>query len=103
MTNERRRLTGEVVSAKMQKTIKVRIDRSHRHPLYGKVIRSHKDFLVHDELGCQLGDQVEIVESRPISKRKHWMVQTIVRKATEVEVAAETQVELDEPTLEAEE
>ena len=103
MTNERRRLTGEVVSAKMQKTIKVRIDRSYRHPLYGKVIHSHKDFLVHDELGCQPGDQVEIVESRPISKRKRWMVQAIVRKATEAEVAAETQVEVLEPTLEAEE
>lgn len=103
MTNERRRLTGEVVSAKMQKTIKVRIDRSYRHPLYGKVIRSHKDFLVHDELGCQPGDQVEIVESRPISKRKRWMVQAILRKASEAEVAAETQVEVLEPTLEAEE
>ena len=87
----------------MQKTIKVRIDRSYRHPLYGKVIRSHKDFLVHDELGCQPGDQVEIVESRPISKRKRWMVQSILRKATEAEVAAETQVEVVEPNLEAEE
>jgi len=103
MTNERRRLTGEVVSAKTQKTVKVRIDRSYRHPLYGKVIRSHKDLLVHDELGCQPGDQVEIVESRPISKRKRFMVQAILRKTTEAEVAAETQVEVIEPTLEAEE
>jgi len=92
MTNTRRRLIGEVVRAKMQKTVTVRVNQTSRHPLYGKVIRSYKDYLVHDEQGCQLGDQVKIVESRPISRRKRWMVEEVVRKA-----AIETvQVKLEE-------
>ncbi|NIM93814.1 MAG: 30S ribosomal protein S17 [Anaerolineales bacterium] len=89
MTNKRRRLQGVVESTKMQKTAKVRVDRSYRHPLYGKVVRTHKIYLVHDEIGCQPGDTVCIVESKPISKRKRWVVQEILRRVTEAEVAAE--------------
>lgn len=102
MTSNRKRLEGVVLSTKMEKTVKVRVDRTYRHPLYGKVVRTHKDYLVHDELVCQPGDRVQIVESRPISKRKRWVVQEIVRRATEAEVAAEQEEIVDEIELEAE-
>ncbi len=101
-TNNRRRLEGTVSSANMIKTVKVRVDRSYRHPLYGKVIRSHKNYLVHDEIGCQPGDIVCIVESRPISKRKRWVVQEVLRRASEAVLAAEREVLIDEPILETE-
>jgi small subunit ribosomal protein S17 len=96
MTSNRKRLTGLVTSAKMQKTVKVRVDRSYRHPLYGKVVRSYKNYLVHDELECQPGDIVCMVESRPVSKKKRWVVQEILRRATEAEVAADQEEVIDE-------
>ena len=103
MSNRRRRLEGVVTKAKLEKTVTVRIDRSYRHPLYGKVIRTHKNYLVHDEIGCQPGDLVKIVESRPISKRKRWVVQEILKRASEVDVTA-SQVETmaEEELLETE-
>ncbi len=100
MSNNRRRLVGVVVATKMTKTVTVRVDRTTRHPLYGKVMRSSKRFLAHDELGCQPGDQVQIVESRPISKRKRWAVETVVSRASESEVAAASVVE-ETPVVEA--
>jgi len=81
MTNTRRRLIGEVVRTKMQKTITVRVDQTKQHPLYGKVIRTHKEYLVHDEEECRLGDKVKIVESQPISRRKRWAVEEVMRRA----------------------
>ncbi len=81
MKNKRRRLTGRVVRAKMQNTVTVRVDRTFRHPLYQKVLRAKKRFLVHDELGTQPGDQVRIVESKPMSKRKRWVVEEVIKKA----------------------
>ncbi|MEW6567259.1 MAG: 30S ribosomal protein S17 [Chloroflexota bacterium] len=101
MTNRRRRLTGVVIGAKMAKTATVRVDRSYRHPLYGKVVRSSKKYLAHDELGCRLGDRVKLVESRPISRRKRWVVETILGRVTESEIAASEAIE-ETPTLEAE-
>jgi small subunit ribosomal protein S17 len=86
MSNKRRRLNGEVISAKMQKTVTVKVDRSFRHPLYMKVVRRSKTYLVHDELGCNPGDLVRIVESKPISKRKRFTVEEITRRATQEEV-----------------
>lgn len=77
--NNRRRITGFVTSNAMQKTVVVEISRSYRHPLYKKVVHSRKRVMAHDELGCQIGDQVQIVESRPISKNKRWVVETIIR------------------------
>ena len=78
--NNRRRLTGFVVSNKMQKTVVVEVTRTYRHRLYKKVVSSHNQHMAHDELGCQLGDQVVIVESRPISKRKRWVVEEILHR-----------------------
>jgi len=77
--NNRRRLTGVVTSNKMQKTVVVEISRTYRHPLYKKVVHTRKRVMAHDELGCQLGDQVRIVESQPISRHKHWVVEAILR------------------------
>jgi small subunit ribosomal protein S17 len=80
--NERRRMTGVVTSNKMQKTVVVEIKRTFRHPLYRKVVRLSKRVKAHDEIGCHVGDQVQIVESRPLSKEKHWVVESIVKRET---------------------
>jgi small subunit ribosomal protein S17 len=77
--NNRRRMTGVVTSNKMTKTVVVEITRVFRHPLYRKVVHSSKRVKAHDEIGCQVGDQVQIVESRPISRDKHWVVENIVK------------------------
>ncbi|MGQ9833504.1 MAG: 30S ribosomal protein S17 [Candidatus Villigracilaceae bacterium] len=78
--SDRRRLTGVVKSNKMTKTVSVEITRTFRHPLYRKVIHRSKRVMAHDELGCQIGDQVQIVESRPLSRRKRWVVESIVKR-----------------------
>ena len=102
MSDKRRRLTGVVTKTKLTKTVTVRVDRSYRHPLYGKVIRTSKKYLVHDELGCQLGDKIQMVESRPLSKRKRWVVETILHRVTEAEVAAIESDVVEEPMVETE-
>jgi small subunit ribosomal protein S17 len=79
--NKRRRLSGIVTSDKMNKTVVVEISRTHRHPLYGKVMYSKKRVMVHDELNCRMGDQVQIIESRPISRRKRWVVESILSRS----------------------
>ena len=76
--NNRRRMTGFVTSDKMEKTVVVEVTRTYRHKLYKKVIHSRKRIMAHDELGCQLGDHVRIVESRPISRHKKWIVEEIL-------------------------
>ena len=77
--NDRRRITGVVTSNKMTKTVVVEISRTFRHPLYRKVVHLSKRVKAHDELGCQIGDKVQIVESRPISRDKRWVVESIVK------------------------
>ncbi|MBU2611152.1 MAG: 30S ribosomal protein S17 [Chloroflexi bacterium] len=77
--NQRRRMTGFVTSNKMTKTVVVEITRTFQHPLYRKVVHSSKRVKAHDELGCQIGDRVQIVESRPISRDKRWVVETILK------------------------
>ena len=78
--NNRRRITGVVTSNKMQKTVVVEITQTYRHPLYKKVIHSSNRVKAHDELGCQIGDEVQIVESRPLSADKRWVVEAIVKR-----------------------
>ena len=56
------------------------IARVFRHPLYRKVVHTSKRVKAHDEIGCQIGDQVQIVESRPLSRDKRWVVESIVKK-----------------------
>ncbi|MBW8009781.1 MAG: 30S ribosomal protein S17 [Chloroflexi bacterium] len=79
--NKRRRLTGVVTSDKMTKTVTVELTRRYRHPLYKKVITRNNRVKAHDELECQIGDKVQIVESRPISKTKRWVVESIIRRS----------------------
>jgi len=82
--NKRRRLTGFVLSNKMDKTVVVDVSRTYRHRLYKKVMTDHSKFKAHDELGCQVGDQVRIVESRPISRHKRWVVEEIIRSQASI-------------------
>lgn len=75
MTGNRRKLTGEVVSNKMDKTVVVKVTRRFKHPTFGKFISRWKKYMAHDEQNqCQIGDQVVIEESRPLSRRKRWQV-----------------------------
>ncbi len=70
---------GVVVDNKAKKTVAVRVERPVRHPLYKKIIKKKKKFLVHDEYEkCKVGDTVKIVETRPLSKRKRWRIQEII-------------------------
>ena len=78
--NNRRRITGIVTSNKMTKTVVVEISRKFRHPLYKKVVHSSKRVKAHDEIGCQIGDEVQIVESRPLSRTKRWAVESVVKR-----------------------
>ena len=71
---------GLVVSNKMQKTVVVRLERRVQHPLYGKVVLRTEKFKAHDEIGCDEGDTVEIMETRPLSRDKHWRVTRIIEK-----------------------
>lgn len=71
---------GIVVSNKMQKTVVVKIERRVQHALYGKVVLRTSKFKAHDEVGCDVGDRVEIAETRPLSRDKRWRVTRIVEK-----------------------
>jgi SSU ribosomal protein S17P len=74
-------LTGVVVSDKMQKTVTILVERQFPHPLYGKVIKRSKKYLAHDpEERYKVGDVVEIIEARPISKRKRFRVLRLVEE-----------------------
>jgi small subunit ribosomal protein S17 len=77
----RKRLVGRVTSSQMQKTAVVVVERTHRHPRYGKVVRVRKKFYAHDEgNACQVGDVVRIVQSRPLSRLKRWVVEEILEQ-----------------------
>ena len=94
--NNRRRLTGVVVSNKMQKTAVVEVTRTYRHRLYKKVVSSHSRHKAHDELNCQVGDQVVIVESKPLSKTKRWVVEEILSSDISVQEPVEIIEEVEE-------
>jgi len=96
--NTRRRITGVVTSAKMEKTVVVEISRTYRHRLYKKVVDSSKRVMAHDELNCQVGDAVRIVESNPISRRVRWVVEEILRREVgAVETESEKSLLEDQP------
>src|SRR5438067_11135820 len=78
---------GEVVSTKMTKTIVVEVSSRVQHPLYKRIIGKRKKFYAHDEEGtANLGDQVRIIECRPLSKLKRWRLAEVVRRAPQVAV-----------------
>jgi small subunit ribosomal protein S17 len=77
----RRKLVGTVVSDGMDKTALVLVNRLARHSVYKKYIRKRKKYMAHDPLNlCKPGDKVQIIESRPISKKKRWQVVGILEK-----------------------
>ena len=81
----RRTLEGQVVSNAMDKTVVVRVERLVQNPRYKKYVRRYSKFLAHDEANaCEVGDRVQIIEHRPISKRKRWKVQATLVKASGV-------------------
>ncbi len=77
---------GIVTSTSMQKTVAVAVDRRVKHPLYKKILRRTSKFLAHDEKGlCKVGDRVRIIETRPLSARKRWRVDTVLDTAAGAE------------------
>jgi small subunit ribosomal protein S17 len=100
--NNRRRMIGKVTSNKMMKTVVVEIVRKFRHPLYHKVIYSSNRVKAHDDMACQIGDQVQIVESRPLSREKRWVVESVLKRETRtadagVQVVASADLPVDVP------
>jgi len=80
--SKRRTLTGTVVSDKMEKTIVVQVERTVMHAKYKKYISRRSKYMAHDpESRCGIGDQVVIMESRPLSRQKRWVLKEILQKA----------------------
>lgn len=78
----RKTRVGKVVSDKMDKTIVVAIEDHVKHPVYGKIVKSTKTLHAHDENNeCGIGDTVEVMETRPLSKTKRWRLVQIIEKA----------------------
>ncbi len=88
MTNtEHKTMIGRVVSARMNKTCIVAVEKQKQHQLYRKTYRLEVKYKAHDEKGeCKPGDRVRIVETRPLSKEKRWRVTEILAQATAVEI-----------------
>jgi small subunit ribosomal protein S17 len=86
---QRKREVGVVTSAAMDKTIVIKIERITRHPKYGKYTRRARKVLAHDpESAAKVGDRVEIVESRPLSRRKRWRLVRVLAAAHSEEARA---------------
>ncbi|MGD9518644.1 MAG: 30S ribosomal protein S17 [Armatimonadota bacterium] len=89
ITGTARRHEGVVVSDKMAKTVVVRVERTVRHPLYGRVVRRRCKYMAHDEHEqAKVGDLVAIVECRPYSRHKSWRVAAVLRRAETPEAGA---------------
>ena len=74
---------GIVVSNKMQKTIVVKVESRYSHPIYSKTMVKTKKYVAHDESGqCNIGDQVLVQETRPLSKRKRWKLGKVLSKSS---------------------
>jgi len=85
MRANRKKFVGIVISDKMDKTVVVRVERKKLHPRYKKIIKTYRKFYAHDENNeAREGDKVLIMESRPLSKLKRWVVIKILEKATKV-------------------
>lgn len=82
MKERKRVLSGRVLSNRMDKTVVVEVERRQRHRLYGKVITARKKYKAHDaDNACQIGDMVQMIESRPLSREKRWVVTDILERA----------------------
>lgn len=79
---QRKVRTGMVISNKMDKTVVVEVSRTVVHPVYKKFVRRRKRFMAHDEENrCRIGDEVMIVETKPLSRHKNWRVRKIIKEA----------------------
>lgn len=82
MRNSRKTRVGIVVSNKMQKTITVQMERTMKHPLYSRVVKSRSKLYAHDENNeAGIGDKVLVMETRPLSKLKRWRLVQVLEKA----------------------
>ncbi|MDD4979896.1 MAG: 30S ribosomal protein S17 [Candidatus Omnitrophica bacterium] len=89
--DKRKEFTGTVISDRMQKTIIVRVTRISKHPKYGRIMKKHNKFKVHDEKNsAKQGDVVRIEETRPLSKDKRFRLTEVIKKA-------QTHIEVKEP------
>jgi small subunit ribosomal protein S17 len=89
MRERRKTLVGTVTSDKMEKTVVVTVERTTRHPLYGKIMKVSKKYKAHDENNeAKMGDTVRISECRPISKDKSYFVQEILERGVVVDEIA---------------
>ena len=79
--NRRKERVGKVVGDRCDKSITVAVERSVKHPVYGKLIRKTTKLMAHDEKNlCAIGDTVKIIETRPLSKKKRWRLIEVIRK-----------------------
>jgi small subunit ribosomal protein S17 len=79
---QRKEITGKVLKNKMNKSIVVSVERRVQHPMYGKFLKKTSTFMAHDEKNeCNVGDVVQIMETRPLSKNKRWRLVQIIEKA----------------------
>lgn len=77
----KKKIKGKVLSNKMEKSIVVKVDRMIKYPIYGKFVKRKTKLYAHDEYNeCNIGDLVEIFETKPISKKKHWKLFKIIKK-----------------------
>ncbi|MCZ6676250.1 MAG: 30S ribosomal protein S17 [Candidatus Poribacteria bacterium] len=77
---------GVVTSDRMDKTVSVAIVRAYQHPLYKKIVRSTTKVLAHDEQNaCRVGDLVQVIETRPLSRRKRWKISQIISKVEPID------------------
>jgi small subunit ribosomal protein S17 len=91
MREQRKTLVGTVTSDKMDKTVVVSVERVTRHPLYGKIMKTHKKYKAHNENNeAKMGDTVRICECRPISKDKSYFVQEILQRGVVVDEIVDT-------------
>jgi small subunit ribosomal protein S17 len=82
MKEQKRILIGRVLSNRMDKTVVIQVERQRRHRVYGKVVTERKRYKAHDEENaCQIGDLVKVIEARPMSREKRWVVTEILEKA----------------------
>jgi small subunit ribosomal protein S17 len=99
MANNRRRLVGRVVSDKMDKTVVVAIERRKMHRVYKKVVLTTKKLMAHDETNSvPVGAIVRVVESKPLSKNKRWVVETILEQPVDLMAARQAVEGLGEDT-----
>jgi small subunit ribosomal protein S17 len=74
---------GVVISNSMQKTVVIKVEDRYAHPIYSKTVIKTTKYLVHDEINeCNIGDQILVQESRPLSRRKRWTLKKIISKSS---------------------